>query len=184
MLCDRCKKNEATIHIEKIHNGKRIRTNLCTECAKEQEAGGALAALGFNIAEVLFNKMQQAAGKQPVRQENTHRGPECPRCHWTFDKITKHNGRLGCPECYRTFDNVITDTLSKVQRGVFHAGKRPVDHERTMSTVAFERERLRLELEAHVSREEYEEAAVCRDRIAQLDRELESMKSDGAGAEE
>ena len=34
MLCDICKKNEATIHIKEMHHGKWTSLNLCAECAK------------------------------------------------------------------------------------------------------------------------------------------------------
>ena len=55
MLCDRCKKNEATIHVKKVLNGKIESMHLCAECAKEKEENGVLGAFGFNLAEVLFN---------------------------------------------------------------------------------------------------------------------------------
>ena len=54
MLCDNCQKNEATIHITRVVEGKVRAIHLCAECAKEQEEQGAVGALGFNLAEVLF----------------------------------------------------------------------------------------------------------------------------------
>ena len=35
MLCDNCKKNEATIHIKEVHDGKVVASNLCADCARE-----------------------------------------------------------------------------------------------------------------------------------------------------
>ena len=37
MLCDNCKKNEATIHIKEVHDGKVVASNLCADCAREKE---------------------------------------------------------------------------------------------------------------------------------------------------
>ena len=71
MLCDICKKREATIHIKEVKNGKCISTNLCPECAKEKELSGGLGAFGFNLAEVIFNvgKMSEA-DKNAAPSEN------------------------------------------------------------------------------------------------------------------
>ena len=55
MLCDNCKKNEATILIKEIHNGSSVSINLCAECARKKEQQGELGSLGFNLAEVLFD---------------------------------------------------------------------------------------------------------------------------------
>lgn len=33
MLCDRCKRNEANVHITRIVNGVRYEQNLCSQCA-------------------------------------------------------------------------------------------------------------------------------------------------------
>ena len=65
MLCDNCKKNEATILIREIRNGKAVSLNLCAECARKKEEAGELNSLGFNLAEMLFD-----FGKLARRKEN------------------------------------------------------------------------------------------------------------------
>ena len=43
MLCDICKKAEATVHLTQIVEGKMLKVDLCESCAKEkgvQEAAG------------------------------------------------------------------------------------------------------------------------------------------------
>ena len=47
MLCDRCHKRHASIHVTRIVNGKKTTVNLCTQCAQEM---GALPDndLGYN----------------------------------------------------------------------------------------------------------------------------------------
>ncbi len=178
MLCDVCKKNEATIHIKEVHNGKVVASNLCGECAREKEAKGEFGTLGFNLAEVLFNlgKLSASMGQADSQQEET-RGeelPACPVCGWTVGKVRESGGRLGCPECYRTFEPMISEALGRFQRGTIHLGKRPKSAgQGCASTLRFELERRRRELEELIRREEYEEAAVCRDRINQLKKELE-----------
>lgn len=55
MLCDRCRKNEANVHVTKIVNGVRYEQNLCMHCAAEQSRQEEMAASGSFGIEQLFN---------------------------------------------------------------------------------------------------------------------------------
>ena len=55
MLCDKCKKNEATVHIKEFHNNKCTDLHLCQECASQHGPSDLLSGLGFNLADVLMN---------------------------------------------------------------------------------------------------------------------------------
>ena len=35
MLCEKCQKEEASVHVTKIVNGQKTETHLCQHCAKE-----------------------------------------------------------------------------------------------------------------------------------------------------
>ena len=187
MLCDRCKKREATIHIKEVHDGKCISTNLCPECAKEKELSGGLGAFGFNLAEVIFNmgkadggKKQEPEETQPTseafKEENT---PVCPRCGWSLEKMRESAGKLGCSECYGTFSKWVDMAVEQVQRGKVHVGRRPRKRSRSLSAVRMEMDRLQLDLAAAVSAEEYEKAAGIRDRINVLKNELGKLSGEG-----
>ena len=185
MLCDKCKKREATIHIKEVHDGKCISTNLCPECAKEKELSGGLGAFGFNLAEVIFNMGKMSGDKeQKVQQESEVHEEEntlvCPRCGWTLEKMRKSAGKMGCPECYHTFARWVDMAVEQVQRGKVHVGRRPRRRGRTLSGIRMEMDRLQLELAAAVSAEEYEKAAQVRDRIGALKNELEKLSGEGA----
>lgn len=59
MLCDKCRRREANVHVTQIVNGVRYEQNLCAECAREQAQGinntfsaGASSGMG-RIFEVL-----------------------------------------------------------------------------------------------------------------------------------
>ncbi len=57
MLCDKCKKNQANIHVSRIINGVKYEQNLCMECA------GVNANQMFGMFpgfENMFEDMQQA----------------------------------------------------------------------------------------------------------------------------
>lgn len=184
MLCDVCKTNEATIHVKEMRNGESHSINLCAACAEEKEKNGEFGLLGFNLAGML-GTLEKIAGKAgaPVRPEEA--GPVCPECGWTLEKIRSSGGRLGCPACYHTFSGMIEEAVRNVHRGSVHLGKRPPSSPHAASA-ALEAELAarRHELEALIKREEYEQAAVCRDRINQLKAELERCPDAGTAAGE
>lgn len=185
MLCDKCKKNEATIHVKKVSGGKIESLHLCAACAKENEEQGALGAFGFNLAEVLFNigeinKQESSAEKAASENSGSsgEEGPCCPVCGWNMDNLRKFNGRVGCASCYETFSEIIADALTRIQRGKVHLGKRPGASDPLANTAALqiEIERNKKELAGFILREEYEKAAVCRDKIADLNACLALLK--------
>lgn len=56
MLCDRCRKSEANVHVIRIVNGVRYEQNLCAECAAEesrQEERAAQQAASFGFEQIL-----------------------------------------------------------------------------------------------------------------------------------
>ena len=187
MLCDNCQKNEATIHIKRVVEGKVRAIHLCAECAKEQEEQGAVGALGFNLAEVLFNiaGLRDIVPPEPETEEETVEDSgsdttfSCPVCGWTMEKLRQSNGKLGCSECYRSFAVVIHDAFSRMQRGKIHMGKKPGDTRpfQTRAALQLEIARCKKELSELVRREEYERAAVCRDKLNELTFQLLDIES-------
>ncbi len=178
MLCDVCKKNEATIHIKEMHGGEVHTCNLCAVCAAEKEKNGELSALGFNLAEMLCNLGKISSGAKPLPESSAAFSAVCPKCGWTLQKVRAFGGRLGCPDCYAAFAPLLTEAIRNVHRGSVHLGKRPQAVAQDGRTaLEAELESRRHELDALVKREEYEEAAICRDRINQLKAQLEGLSS-------
>ena len=178
MLCDNCKKNEATILIREIRNGKAVSLNLCAECARKKEAAGELKSLWFNLAEMLFDfgkisgRKEHAYAEVDVPVPENLAGTICPHCGTTIEDAAK-SGKFGCPECYTAFSEWIDAAAAKRQSGHVHIGKHPagVDAE-SVPARRLELEKLREKLRGEIRREEYENAALSRDRIAALEKEL------------
>ena len=180
MLCDNCKKNEATILIREIRNGKAVSLNLCAECARKKEEAGELGSLGFNLAEMLFDigkiaghRHENADAGAVVSVPDHLAGTVCPHCGTAINDAARAGGTFGCPECYAAFAEWVDAAADKCQSGRVHIGKRPAGVD-TGSVPArrLELERLRHRLRGEIRREEYENAAVSRDRIAELEKEL------------
>lgn len=177
MLCDICKKNEATVHIKEFHNGQCETHHLCAECAGKKEQDGEFGALGFKLSEILFNAIpgggKNSSAAKPENKEDT--SLTCPVCSWNSAMIRKSNGKVGCPECYKIFAPILAEALSKVQRGSVHLGKHPASGDGDDSgRLRQELKRLQTELADLVAKEEYENAAICRDRIIAVRQQLEN----------
>jgi protein arginine kinase activator len=197
MLCDICKKNEATVHVKEIHDGKVISKNLCAECAQKQAAGlPKLGGIGLNIAEFLVNlgKLDAAAldgiksgnitpeelgkffnlnGKAPEIKN----GPVCPHCQWDLNKMRSSHGRLGCPKCYETFAETLEDIFEDIQRGSSHEGRRPVaSNDDGVGSLKLELEKLNQQISQCIKDEEYEKAAILRDKIAAVKATLAKLE--------
>lgn len=57
MLCDRCKKNTATLYSKTIINGVESNENLCSECAKK--LGKDYASFGFGLFDMFNNPISR-----------------------------------------------------------------------------------------------------------------------------
>ena len=176
MLCQICNKNPATIHVQEIINGEKKVFHLCGECAsKKAETEPILQS--FNLAEMLCNLGKISSTIKPPQEKlPPERAVRCPNCGWTVEKVRNFGGRLGCPECYKVFAPMLTEAIKNVHRGSVHLGKRPqsAPHDGRAALEA-ELNNRRHELDALVKREEYEQAAACRDRILQLKEELAAL---------
>lgn len=175
MLCDNCKKNEATVHIKEFHNGQCETHHLCAECASKKEQQGELGSLGFKLSEILFNPEKL----DKFIHEKNEAAPDsiavCPQCSWTTAKIRESSGKVGCPECYKVFAPILAEAFSKVQHGTLHLGKHPIAKDDNTGNLRQELKRLQTELARSVAAEEYENAAVCRDRINAIKKQLEEL---------
>ncbi|MFA6716394.1 MAG: UvrB/UvrC motif-containing protein [Victivallales bacterium] len=186
MLCDICKKREATIHIQEIVNNSKKAMHLCSECAlKKSQNDPSFDFGGFNLAEMLYNisesqggipglTMPQKTAESPDKETSTLK---CPSCNWTL-KALRQTGRVGCPECYNVFREVIDNALENMHRGKLHVGKKPgTKGPDTTSAKMLELMNLQKELDEVIQREEYEKAAELRDKIRSLKNKITPKKN-------
>ena len=161
MLCDICKKNEATIHYKEIVGGQQKSLNVCAECAQRHEKASGMNFGAFNLAEMLFN-LGKHAGKPAEEPEISVPEPmTCKACGRTVKDLHDSGGRLGCAGCYTSFAPLLEDVLNRVQRGKVHVGKRPGAKRRTAGNAAVNAAKLaalRKELDTLIKVENYEKA--------------------------
>ena len=157
MLCDDCKKNQATYHSIKKINCVSTEKHLCYECHMKQ----AEKDMGFSDIGELFSGFKNLFGLP------THRSvARCSKCGTTADEFLD-TGFVGCPNCYNDLSSVIMPVVSKVQNDTRHVGKTP-DGGNKGNEAAAEYEELRRQLDLAIESERYEDASVIRDRMRNL----------------
>ena len=156
MLCEHCKKREATVKYVEVINGVKTEHNLCTQCAAHADLGqfSALFEGEFPLGKLLSGLL----GTQETEEEDEkYSGVVCPTCGTTYEEFVK-DSRFGCPDCY------IGEAAGP--------GEDPVN----IPELSKE-EKIRLmeaRLKDAVRREEYEEAAKLRDEIRALKEEKQN----------
>ena len=162
MLCQNCKRNDAGVHLKRIVGGESAEIHLCSACAAA--LGIRDAVTGFSPFGEMLGNIQGAAA---VRSAN--RALRCETCGFSFEDIAR-TGLPGCPDCYRTFTVKLRPTLGKLHGRAVFKGKTP-ERQENPQTNRQEIAMLKAQLEKAVEAEDYESAALLRDRIRQLQKE-------------
>ena len=193
MLCEKCKVREANIKYTEIINGVKTEHNLCSHCAKEMDFGQYTALLDgeFPLGKLLSGLL----GLEEDEEETDERfRVVCPTCGTSFDDFVQ-NSRFGCPDCYGVFDLFISDKIKQLQGSESHRGKIPKIMAGKEKSAAGNRKEvpqdvlleagektvndmdtarpdwwkeaadLEKQLKEALKTEDYEMAAVCRDKI-------------------
>lgn len=174
MLCNKCNINEATFYMEQNINGKITKLALCPACANEYKGIGFNPYSTFNLLGGLFQPASYSK-----RQNNEVK--KCTLCASTFSDISK-SGKVGCAECYKVFKDELNPTVKRIHGDVRHIGRKPyveksqsndvdcdgvsleTNNNLTENNVSVLKEQLNQAIE----REDYETAAVLRDKIREL----------------
>lgn len=164
MLCDKCHKNTASVHMTTFVNGQVKTMHLCTECASKKKTTAAAGPSMSDFISAFYDDSDAAA-------------LVCGKCGTTLGDFRK-TGRLGCAACYDVFRSAIVPVLKGVHMNTQHTGKHPgerveiaVKDADKKTANETKKQVLRRELKMAVSTENYEEAARLRDEIALLDKE-------------
>ena len=162
-MCCVCKEREATVHLTQITGDKMQKVDLCEECAKNK---GVNDTAGFSLADLLLG----LGASQEIEQASGGADLACPRCGFTQADFKKA-GRLGCPECYRTFSEALEGLLKTMHKGTRHIGKVPETMRQTRD-ITDRLKSLQRKLAKAIETEDFEQAAVLRDEIKQMNAQL------------
>lgn len=165
MLCCICKEKNATVHLTQITGDKMQKVDLCEDCAKTK---GVNDQTGFSLADLLLG----LGASQELEQSTGGTEVKCPQCGFTHADFKK-SGRLGCSECYQTFSEGLGGLLKTMHKGTRHVGKVP-ESLRTRRDINEQLTTLQKKLNKAIEAEDFEQAALLRDQIKQLNSRLPS----------
>ncbi len=172
MLCEKCKKNNATSIFKQTINGKSTTLHLCSECASSILNTNLFSDFGIN------NFFGSGAGLFKGTDKR------CAKCNTGLDEITK--GIIGCDECYSTFADELFGTIEQMHGKSTHIGKRPknilnssltyvednnseIQKPKEENTKLDELAENKALLKKLIENEEFEKAAEIRDKIKELE---------------
>lgn len=167
MLCELCKKNEASVHITKILNGNKEEFNMCEKCANEKGEFNLYKLTEgyspFTFQNILSGMMDSIANTAEAdKRSYTY----CKNCGTTYIEF-KQKGLTGCSECYKNLNTTMYPIIKRVQGNIEHTGKIP----RKLGKHIIEKKKLlelKENLETAIVTEEYEKAAEIRDLIKKI----------------
>ena len=186
MLCEICKKNQATFFYKQTKNGITIEKHLCQSCAKAEGLSTNYGLFDFDgiSSDDFFGGL---FGSFAAGQPKIVAAQKCEKCGTTLGELL-HSGRVGCADCYSIFRKSLIPTITKIHGNVAHCGKSPLSalaeektEEKAIPEVtkpekelsdAEKIEELKSMLKKAIDEQEYEMAAQYRDSIKELERKL------------
>ncbi|MDO5040860.1 MAG: UvrB/UvrC motif-containing protein [Peptoniphilus sp.] len=162
MLCDNCKNNKAIISYTKMIGNQIDEVHLCAECAeKKMREDMVFNNVVTEKVESFLRELFKLTGKN----NNFVGDKKCGNCGSTFKELEQN--RLGCEECYEEFKEEIESMLQSLKFSSKHMGKIPKGAGEA-PVYKREEEELMSKLKNAVDVENYEEAAVLRDKLKEL----------------
>ena len=165
MMCQDCKKREASVHMTQIVKNEKTSLSLCRECALARGFHSPLDNHPFPLANILSG---MAKNFIPV---STSSDPAddltCLKCGLTFEEFAQQ-GRFGCGDCYVAFRPRLEMIMRKIHGASLHRGRNPQTQSLTANLDPIpvkEEERLEAELKKAIESEDFERAAELRDKL-------------------
>ncbi len=164
--CFNCHKEVAEVRITKVEGSQVSDIYLCQKCAAEYSKYQKPPEVVFSLSDIFENILKGEKGKS----QKTEQGIICSECGLNYETFKK-TGLLGCSACYSSFSKLIIPLLRRIHGSTEHTGKSSskIDF-RTESTLKVEE--LKKELDNAVEKEDFEKAAVLRDKIKSIEEDL------------
>lgn len=170
MFCEKCNQNEAAVHFRQNINGEINEIHLCPQCAAELgydsifsgfESMSPFAGLDIGVQNFLGSLFSQ---ELPARKAPESR--KCSFCNTTFEEFAQ-SAMAGCANCYQEFSGDMLPYIQRIHGKTRHVGKIPTTAGKELM-LKRELNELKKQLEESVAVQEYEKAALLRDKIKEI----------------
>lgn len=177
MKCDNCGKDNANFKYTQIINGVKKEITLCDKCSKEMGIDQIDFNMPISFSSFLDDFFMDNDTFLPSFVDNNIL--KCDNCQMTFEEFL-NQGKFGCEHCYEAFANKIDPILKNIHGGNRHIGRKinaiqnestKIQKEETQGEEIQEDAtliELNKQLKQAISDENYEEAAVIRDKIKNI----------------
>jgi len=165
MTCQQCEEREAVVLLKKVEGGEVRVLHLCERCAAERGVPEG-EETAKNPLGAFLAAMGDPGGDPPLSSGAAL--AECPDCGATLQDF-RRTGRLGCATCWTTFEGPLRGLTRRVHGATRHVGEFYIRPGAEPPDQASQVRRLREELAAAVSEENFERAAELRDRLRGLE---------------
>ena len=175
MLCQNCNQNDATTHIKRVVNGEATEHHLCPACAKKLGYDHFFDDFSLSIPNIFssfFHDTMPALSRAGVEH--------CETCGSSFEDIVR-SGMVGCADCYEKFYDRLLPSIQRIHGRAKHAGKTPhytvepdekaadtPKNEAEPQTLEAQIAALQRQMQTAIESQNFEQAAVLRDRIKEL----------------
>ena len=172
MICQLCSENKAEIFIEAESVFKKKKVGICKDCAHRYGIDSQQKSPEFKSKiEKLFLDVEK---KLRLTDEDSKK--ICPLCSTSLFEI-KNNSVLGCPNCYSFFKDEIKLLIQKNANDAAYSGTAP-ENSKNQEDFLLNRMQIEQKLNESIQKEEYEKAAVYRDYLNDLDKNLLKKEND------
>lgn len=179
MYCERCKKNEANVHLTRIINGKKEELHLCEKCAKETGNINFASGKNFtfqNLLSGILNPEMLGNSKMIGTNDLNFDKRKCFKCGSSYREFTQ-KGLFGCAECFDVFSDKLEALMKRIHGSIYHSGKIPKKSE---EKIRLEKniQHLNRKMKEAVKKENFEKAAEIRDEIHVMKNNMEEDKNE------
>ena len=164
MICDICGVRDAMMVVQQVSTSGQKEVHLCLQCAAQRGLSTSNGKIEMSLAG-LFDSIAKM-------RKNQRQCPVCGTNEGDFEKTQ----RLGCPECYNIFAPKLKSILEKQGITGRYTGALP-ERLAGFKSILADRMQLKEKLEKAVAQEEYERAALYRDRLKTLDKRAAGKES-------
>lgn len=166
MKCDICKVREAVFFVQEVNKDCSIELHYCEECAAKK---GILLNKNSSDSAIktVMSKIADSFVKSSVDTKI------CRFCGTSEASVLK-TGKVGCANCYKVFSNIIRKDFKVLNTNESHETEdnKPDFVDLKGTVLAGKIEILQRKLDEAVENEDYEEAAVLRDKINELKKNI------------
>jgi len=181
MTCDICGKKKATVHLTEIVDEQMSEMHLCEECARQKSSQ---MEQQFGLADLLAGLSDSPKPAASKDSDKTF-ALLCSRCGLPYEDFRKF-GRLGCSDCYTSFKEHLSGLLRKIHGSNQYLGKKPATYQDKPGAVSADPATaiaaipadlspaevltdLKQQLQQAILAEDFERAAILRDKIRTLE---------------